>query len=449
MARRGSEWAGTAPAADEWAGRPGPGPAWAAVGVLLILYGLAFIDRQVIALLVKPIKHDLGINDFQISLLQGFSFALLYSICGLPLGFAADRLPRRWVIFGGVIIWALAASACGLAQTFPQLLAARFLVGMGEAALAPAAYSILSDLFPRKRLTFALSVYSIGALIGSGASLGMGALVVLWAAHGVTVPLLGHLSVWQAAFLATGLPGIPIAFLVFIIPEPARGAGKAGDGGSWRDLFAFIATRRGYFACHVIGFASVMAMAYANLAWTPTFLNRTFGWPIPKVGLILAGFSVVTGSISFLFSGRMVDMLQRRGVTDAHFRFYLWATAALAVSAGLAFVAPSPLLFFALIAIGAVAMNMAAIGASAIQLVTPAPLRGRVSALYLMIAGLLAMTLGPSTVGFITDYVLHDEKRIGLALSLTFLTFSPIALIAFWLGLKPMRRAVELAGEGA
>lgn len=423
-----------------------PVAAWSAVVVLLLLYGLAFIDRQVISLLVGPIRKDLGIDDFQISLLQGFSFALLYSVCGLPLGFAVDRWPRRRVVFFGVIVWALAASACGLARTFPQLLAARLLVGMGEAALAPAAYSMLSDLFPARKLTFALSIYSIGALLGAALSMAVGAMVVRWAEAGVDLPLVGHLHAWQTAFLITGLPGVALSFLIFLIPEPPRTTRSGLGEGRWIDLGRFIAGRVGFFTCHIIGFASIMTLAYAYLAWGPTFLMRRYHWPVTTVGLTLAAFGFTTGAIAFLFSGRTVDAMVRRGIADAHFRFYIAATTVLMVSGATAFHASTPIVYFASMALGAVALNMAAIAASAIQLVTPANLRGRMSAVYLMVCGLAAMTLGPSSVAFFTDKVFHSDARIGDSLTLTFLVFAPIALTAFIFGLAPMRRAVAAAG---
>jgi MFS family permease len=422
-----------------------PPVAWGAVFVLAALYGLAFVDRQIISLLVAPIRHDLGISDFQVSLLQGFSFALLYSLGGLPLGLAADRLPRRWVIFGGVFVWALAATACGLVQGYGQLLAARVLVGMGEAALAPAAYSILSDMFAPKRLTFALSVYAVGATVGSSMSLVWGAAALRWFADGLTLPILGHLKSWQAAFVATGAPGLAIAFLIFAIPEPSRHRANLANEGSWSDMFRFMRSRGGFFACHILGFACILTLAYAQLSWAPTFVARTYGWPMTKVALVLAGFSFVTGAASLLFSGRVVDALQRKGLTDAHFRFYVFATPLLIVSGVSAFWAPTPWLFFVIIAFAAVTTNMAAVAASAIQIVTPPMFRGRVSALYLMVCSLAAMTLGPSTVALFTDKVFHSDAAIRGSLSATYLIYAPIALLAFALGLKPMRRAVGLS----
>jgi MFS family permease len=430
----------------EFVGRPGPVAAWTAVFVLALLYGLAFVDRQIISLLVAPIRHDLNISDSQIGLLQGFSFALLYSIGGLPLGFAADRLPRRWVIFGGVFVWALAATACGLVHGFGALLACRVLVGVGEAALAPAAYSILSDMFPPQRLTFALSFYAVGALAGSSTSLFVGAAATHWFANGLTLPIFGHLHAWQAAFVATGAPGLLIAFSIFAIPEPPRGLGHAQDQSSWADMFRFMRSRGAFFTCQIIGFACILTLAYAQLYWGPSFLMRTYGWPVTEVGLVLAIFSFITGAVSMLFSGRVVDALQRRGMKDAHFRFYAVGTVILIFAGAGAYWAPQPWMFFALASLAAITMNMAAVGASAIQLVTPPALRGRVSAFYLAVCSLIAMTFGPQTVAFFTDTVFHNDAAIRASMSCTFLLYAPIALAAFVLGLKPMRDAVTRAG---
>jgi MFS family permease len=436
---------GAAPA--DSAGSPTRTAAWTAVFVLAVLYGLAFVDRQIISLLVAPIRQDLGISDFQISLLQGFSFALLYALGGLPLGFAADRWPRRWVIFGGVFIWALAATACGLVHGFGQLLAARVLVGMGEAALAPAAYSILADMFPARRLTFALAVYAVGASAGSSMSLVWGAAAIHWFEHGLTLPLVGHLRSWQAAFVVTGAPGLLVAFLIFAIPEPKRAHRRAMGDGSWSEMFGFMGGRWRFFACHITGFACILTLAYASLYWGPTFLARHYGWPITQVALVLAGFNFVTGSFGLMLGGRVVDALQHRGLTDAHFRYYAVATGLLIFIGAGAFWAPWPWLYFVLAGLAAIPMNMAAVGASGIQIVTPPALRGRVSALYLMISSLMAMTLGPSTVAFFTDSVFHRDAAIGASMSATVLIYAPIALLAFTLGLGPMRSAVARAGK--
>ncbi|QKS00334.1 MFS transporter [Sphingomonas sp. CL5.1] len=423
-------------------GLPAPRIAWTAVGVLLLLYALALIDRQIIALMVGPIRADLGISDTQIGLLQGFAFALLYALFGLPLGLAADRLPRCRVIFAGVLVWALAATACGLARDFSELLTARVLVGAGEAALAPAAYSMLSDLFPKKRLTLALGVFAVGAQLGASSSLAIGGLIVEAAKNGVTLPVLGHVNAWRFGFLATGAPGLLLAFLIFLVPEPAR-RGVSAARGTWRELFVFLFANGRFFACHFLGFGCVMAMAYSRLAWLPAYFTRHFGWAIGQTGLVLALFGFVTGALSLPITGAIVDRWYGRGILDAHMRFYVYGAIAVTVTGGACFLMPNPTLFFVLSAIATIPLGMAAIAAGAIQIVTPPPLRGRMSAIYLLFTGLFALTVGPGIVGLFTDFVFKADGLIHLSLAASTLTLGPIATMAFILGLAPMRRAVE------
>lgn len=415
---------------------------WTAVGVLLMLYALAFIDRQIISLMVAPMRADLGISDFQISLLQGFAFALLYSIFGLPLGMAVDRYSRRMVIFGGVLIWAGAATACGLAHDFPTLLAARLLVGAGEAALAPAVYSILADLFPQRRLTFALSVYSVGGLLGTSLSLSIGGLIVERAADGVTLPWLGLVAPWRFAFLVTGIPGLAMAFLIFLLPEPQRRGVSATARSSWADMIAFMIARWRFFACHFAGFACMMALAYARMAWAPSYLARRFDWSIAQIGFTLGIFSFVTSTVAMLTTGAIVDRWAGKGVPDAHFRFYVIGGVICTLCGGGAFLMPTPLLFFVFEGIAALPLGMAAIAASALTMVTPPDLRGRVSAVYLMVVSLLAMTVGPLIVGLLTDLVFRDDQQIHWSLATSFFVLGPLGTIAFALGLRPMREAV-------
>lgn len=391
--------------------------------------------------MVGPVRADLGISDFQISLLQGFAFALLYAVLGLPLGLAADRLPRRRVIFVGVFVWALAATACGLARNFPQLMAARLFVGAGEAALAPAAYSILSDMFPKRRLTMALSVYTFGALLGSSLSLAIGGAIVQTAGAGAYVPFLGLVEPWRFAFLATGIPGIALAFLIFIIPEPARRGLASAAKSSWADLFAFMRARAAFFACHFTGFACMMGMSYARLSWLPEYFRRAFGWEVARIGYTLALFSFFSGVLALLLTGWLVDRMTARGITDAHMRVYVGGGLLAAVAGSACFLVDSPAIFFVLAALATIPLTMAAVAASAIQVVTPARLRGRASAVYLLFVSLSAMTIGPAVVGFFTTNVFADDAMLGTGLALTSAILGMIGTVAFALGLAPMRRA--------
>src|ERR1700722_17060952 len=196
--------------------------AWYVVGVLTLLYAFSFIDHQIFSLLVGPLRRDLHIGDTRISLLMGFSFALFYTFFGIPLGRLADIYSRRLIIAAGLVLW------CGFATTFETMVLLRRGVGVGEAALSPAAYSLITDYFPRDRLATAVSVYSMGIYVGSGMAYLLGGLVVAYASTQVmwNIPPLGAVHPWQIIFLLVGLPGMAVAPLLFTVREPAvhRGA---------------------------------------------------------------------------------------------------------------------------------------------------------------------------------------------------------------------------------
>ncbi|MBJ7375252.1 MFS transporter [Sphingobium sp.] len=415
--------------------------AWTSTIILMLLVATAYLDRQIISLMVNPIRTEFGVGDFEISLLQGFAFAVLYALCGLPLGMAVDRYPRRWIVMGGVLIWSCAAMMSGLAESYNQILVARIFVGAGEAALAPAAYSILSDLFPKRRLTFALGVFMIGALLGAEGSLAIGGYILHVAADGITMPLLGRLEAWRFAFVVTALPGFVLAALAIFIHEPARER-PAGSGAGWGAVLRFMASRKTFYFCQIVGFSLVMALVYARLAWNPTFLIRTYGWSVQQAGYALGAFGFVAGIAALLLGGRIVDGMFARGRLDAHFRYYVVGGTILGLFGIATYLAPSPLLFFVGSLFIIVPLNMGAIGASAVQVATPPHLRGRISALYLMSVALLGMTLGPAVVGFLTQHVFVNDASIGTALAWTYGILGPITALLFFAGLGPMRDAV-------
>jgi MFS family permease len=410
---------------------------------------VAFLDRQVIALLVAPIRADLHVSDTQISLLQGFAFALLYTTCGIPIGYAVDRYSRRLVIFFGVLIWALAASGCGLVTGFGWLLFARIFVGMGEAALGPAAYAILGDMFDRSRLSFAIGVYSIGSVLGSSGALLIGSLLVAWTADGMTVPLIGHLKPWQSVLFLTGLPGLLLCWAIFLIPEPPRGRAPRIDddhraASSWMALGRLVSAEWRFFACHLAGFSCFMALAYTGLSWMPTVLNRVYGWTIADVGRIYGPTMAVTGITGLLLNGHLTDTLFARGRTDAHLRYYLYGAVVVTVFGAGAAAMPRGGLFIAMLVPAQIFCNFIAVAAAAVQVVTPSPLRGKVAALYLMVISLFGLIVGPSLTALIADYIV-GEQRIGVAMSCVFALLAPASGICFLLGLKPMRDAVARA----
>ena len=203
---------------------PSSGYAWYVVGVLTVAYVFSFIDRQVLNLMVGPIQKDLGINDLQMSLLMGPSFAVFYTLFGIPLGRLADTRSRRAIISVGVAVWSIMTAGCGLTRTFWQLAVMRMGVGVGEASLSPSAYSLISDYFRPERRSTAMSVYSMGIYIGSGLAFLVGGFIIQLAAGTETtaVPWIGPVRSWQLVFLLVGLPGLLISLLLLTVREPVR-----------------------------------------------------------------------------------------------------------------------------------------------------------------------------------------------------------------------------------
>src|SRR5262245_37061055 len=184
--------------------------AWYVAIVLMLCNTLSFIDRQILGLLVTPIKAELGISDTSIGLLQGLAFGIFYTLLGIPMGRIVDNGNRRNLVAAGIFCWSLMTALCATARGFWTLFAARMGVGVGEATLSPSAFSLLSDYFPKERLGTALSVFSMGIFVGSGLALIIGGLVI------------GAVGSWRLTFLIVGLPGLLATLLVFTLKEPLR-----------------------------------------------------------------------------------------------------------------------------------------------------------------------------------------------------------------------------------
>ena len=210
---------------------PRPLYAWFVVGVLIIAALIAFIDRQVVAIVVEPMKADLGVGDAQIGWLYGV-FAVFYAIAGLPIAWLSDHKSRKHIIAAGIFLWSLMTMACGLSRTFWQVLLARIGVGVGEATLSPATTSLIGDYFPRERIPLALTVFQTGPVIGSGIAFVIGGLVlsIVEEVDPLVLPYFGELQPWQQTFVYLGLPGVVLAFLFLVIREPVRRMLPGSDG---------------------------------------------------------------------------------------------------------------------------------------------------------------------------------------------------------------------------
>lgn len=427
---------------------------WYATIVLALLYWLSILDRFIISLLVDPIKRDMGITDVQFGLLHGFAFAITYALFGLLAGAMADRFSRRWVIFASVSIWSLATAACGMAQTFWHMLIARVGVGAGEAGLNPSATSMLSDLFPRDRLTSAMAVYTIGATVGSGTAYLFGGVIVELVAQVefYTLPVLGELRSWQAVFFIIGIPGILLSFIIFTLPEPVRRDRRQVDQpvpfwgslrGTYRELLQFIRSRPRFFICHYSGFMLASAVIGGGGAWYPAHMARSFGWDPARIGLSLGLTLVVAGITGKLICGHFVDVMYRNGRRDGQLRWYATCLV-LATPVGIiATTSGSPWIFLA--GVGVLLMLLSplpACYAASLNLVTPNELRGTGIAFFAATAGLIGLGAGPILIASISDHLLGGPSEIGRGMAVTIAVFCPLAAALLALGCSAMREAV-------
>lgn len=426
---------------EDWRGRASP---WITVTILTAFYILSYVDRQLFSLLSQDIQTTIGLSDVQLSLLQGFAFSIFFGVVGIPLGWAADRFSRRWILFFGVILWSISSMCCGLAGGFASIFTTRAGVGVGEASLSPTAYSIMGSLFERKRLAFASSVFGIGSNIGGGLALAFGGLVVaaISRAGGIDLPVLRHLAPWQMAFLMTGVPGFLLAGLAFAIRDPARKATGAAlqAQGSWRNFFRFVRTEPLLLARHFASFPLVAMAIYCAGAWGPPYLMRRFSLPLQDVGYILAFSSGLCGIVGSLVAGYLADRLMKRGRYDGCYRVAMFGTL-LSIPFGLlAFLAPTALAAGVGISLFSLfASSFGGTAAASLNLIVPEPFRGRAFSLYWMWMSVMG-ALGPLLAALFSEHLFHDRLMVGKSVALVMALTLPVAVLMFASNLRGLHR---------
>lgn len=432
---------------------PSAGRANYTLAVLLVAYVLSFIDRQILSLLVGPIRNDLGISDFQMSFLQGIAFALFYALLGIPIGRLADRGNRRKLIAAGIFLWSLMTAVCGLAKNYAMLFFARMGVGVGEAALSPAAYSILADSFPPARLARATSIFSLGITVGSGLAFIIGGKVVEMIAgmQPLTLPLLGQLHPWQLTFFAVGLPGIVISLISLTILEPPR-RGLLQDAQGKVEavpLSGVLDFMRSRWRCYAAIFGGVSLLAivgYGTMAWYPAFLMRTFDMPVGQVGLQFGLIYLIFGTAGSLCSALLSEWFSKRGYRDANVRVMLLVAIAVILPAAVGPLMPSATLALLIVAPTTFLQNAYfGVAVASLQLIAPNQMRAMISAIFLFVANLLGMGVGPSAVAMLTDFVFQHDLAVRQSLAVLSAVAYPIAAFVFWRGLRHYRQALDEA----
>lgn len=430
--------------------------AWYVAVVFSLFSALSFIDRLILAVLIEPMKAELDLTDVQLTLIGGLSFVIFYVIFGLAMGRLADTLNRKWIIYAGVVLWTSTTALCGLATRYVHLLLLRMGVGLGEAALAPCAFSILADLFPRRRLATGIAVCSMGASFGVGFAYLGGALVLEWAnglageRGSVQVPLVGDLTPWRIVFLAVGLPGLVMSLLLFTIREPPRrDPGAAGGAPPAKDVLAYMWAHRRTILLHNVGIGFLSLASYAGGFWDIAFFERTYGWPPEQSGVLYGLLAMFAAAIGNLVTGMFADHSTSRWGWDTKIMMLLIVALASVVfrilyplmpSAGWALAMVVPSLFLASAPYG--------VGAAAVQIMVPPRMRGQVTAFYYLVQTLIGLSLGPTLVAVFTEHVFEALEMLRYSLVIVGTAASLVAAVLFFLALNPYQVTLAQAQPG-
>ena len=429
------------------------GYAWYVTLVLSLTSIIAFVDRQIINLQIEPIKQDLGVTDTQISLLQGFAFVLFYAFMAIPLGRLADRANRKWVIAIGMVMWSMATFACGIAKTYVQLFFARMFIGVGEATLSPAGFSMLSDYFPRNKLARALSVFTGSSFLGTGVALiGGGFLIAALSNLGeVTLPILGTLKPWQMTFIIVSIPSFALIALLATVREPPRQDVQSqrrsdSTGASLREVLGFIRENWGVFGPIYIGFSILASVQFGLGAWIPSFYIRVHGYTAGEIGVAYGLLVTTLGASGTVFGGFFCDWLRARGYADANLRTAIFAAVPTIPLIALFTLMPDPKVSLWLVGpmcfLGSMPFGA---GTAAIPTIAPNRMRAQLVAIYLLIANLIGPGLGPWMIAMCTDYVFHDPKMVGYSISIVCTALIVLGTAVLMAGLKAFRTTVESA----
>lgn len=429
--------------------------AWMVVIILFICYTISAIDAKVMTLMVADIRKDLGLDDFQISLLQGFATVVLVAVAAVPIGRIVDNgRNRSKLLASGIVLWCLATAASGLSRTFGHLFAARVAVGIGESTLGPTAYSLISDYFEPKRRAFAISVFALGYPVGGGLALIIGAFVLQAAkAHGAAVvPVIGLVQPWQMVFFIVGLPGLLVAGLVALIREPKRHASPTAVIGverlTLRETGAFLARRWKVYSS-LIGSVSLLGMlAIGTSIWYPTFLIRTYGMSATEAGYSFGTLMIICGGLGNLTGGWFSGFFMRRGHPGANLNIMIGVT--LVKVAPLVIGPLMPTAGGALLLMGIatfIGQGTNSVALASLQDITPSRLRGQMTALMLMCVTTIGMALGSSIIAAMTQFAFHDDSALRYSLAILPAIVGPLVALMFFMARKPYRAAMVEMGE--
>ena len=422
---------------------PSPVSAWYGVSVLTFAALVAILDRQVLSLLVDPIRATLGLTDLQIGVLQGPAFMISYTVVGLLFGWMIDRTHRLRLVTAGIVTWTFGTIACGLAGSYQEMIIARALVGFGEAVLSPATVSLLADYFSPTRRAMAMSVQGTAAMCGTGLSLMAAGAVMVTSGSlpPIVIEGLPTIEGWRLVFIACAVPGVMAAIMSATAREPNRHA--AQDSGSELNLLAFIKIARSWLLCYFAAVCLIATITYAFINWVPSLMIRRYSWAAEDVGFTIGLLFLILGPIGVLTGGYLTQMRQRRGEVDAAPRSLRIGVLMVAIAI-VSLVLPWPSWAVVLpIAVAIFSISLLpSVAIIAVQQATPNHMRGQVAAIYFVTTNLIGSSIGPVATGVLTQYLFKDPSDINLSLAAIAIVVTPLILIALSLSMAPYRALV-------
>ena len=417
--------------------------AWSLLVLFTLTYTFSFVDRQVINLLVEPIKGDMGLTDVQISYLQGLIFVIPYVLLSIPIGRLVDVFSRIYVIISGILVWSFATIAAGLSGNYTQLAIARGFVGAGEAALTPAVWSMFPDIFTKKQLAVAMSIFSMAPYLGAGIALIAGAQVIeiSQSSPPIELPIIGTLEPWQITLIICGAPGILFALIYACIKEPARTATETqtDEAMPLSEAVDFMRKNWKVYLAFLGGAPFLIIMLYSIQAWSPTLLIRVHEWDISYAGRVYGVVALVTGSLGVLSSpviARVMNNLNFKGYPLLMLMISTVLTALFLFIAGLQKDGMSCLIFLALASFF-VTIPLPQLAVT-LQTISPNKMRGLVAGIFVVSGNVMGMGLGPTFVAFFTENVFQDPMSVGLSMGLLGLVSAPIALVIYLNGYRDL-----------
>ncbi len=429
-----------------------PRQAWIVVAMLVAASVISYLDLQVLAVLVAPIKADLGIDDGRIGLLYGV-FAVFYAFAGVPVARLSDRYSRKRLITAGMCLWSVMTLLAGLSRTFEHLLLARIGMGIGMAVLTPAATSLIADCFARERTALAVSIFQTGSVVGSGLAFVIGGVLYRLAEHHGPVSVLGlqRLEPWQQVMLLSGLPGLLLAPFMLGLREPPRSfhASARTPMASWVDVGRFYRRNAQTLALHHGGFLALALVGFGFVFWSVTFLIRTHGMAPAAAAQRFGWIYLIAGTLGSLWAPLLAARFARSGRRDANIFAAMLGGAGtviaivatqLAPNAFWALVCYVPALFFI--------TSPFALAYGSLPVITPAPMRAVVTSIFMFTVN-LGILLGPPLTGLLNERVFEGHDGVRSSLLVLTIVCGGVGLALLALARKPYARSLAEADAGS